>query len=64
MTELSAADLVRACGGLSTQTHIRAFSEANQRYTKILNTYGRNAGAKRPEAQKLERLMRMIENAI
>ena len=62
MTELTRNQLVRACGGLDFMTHVRAFTEANARWTKIMNTYGRtDATRHRPDALKYERLMKMID---
>ena len=61
MSKISDEQLACICGGLSFQTHIRAFTEANWRWTKIVNKYGRVEGAKRPDALKYERLMKMID---
>jgi hypothetical protein len=57
---LSDAELDAATGGLSFETHIRAFTEANSRWTDIRNKGG-PAATQSPKALKYERLMKMID---
>jgi len=57
---LGSSELEAVCGGLSFRTRIRAFSEANRRWTEIVNAGGPDA-ARSPAALRLDRIMRRID---